>query len=74
MLDENQRWAEKFARVLAIEAPNYRPAWYSGGAFDAANVAGFSSQLSSSLTSAISSSTAPGSKSGGGGRGGGGGG
>jgi uncharacterized membrane protein YgcG len=69
-LDVEQRWAEKFARVLEIEAPNYRPAWYSGGAFNAANVAGFSSQLSSSLTSAISSSsTAPGSKSGGGGRG-----
>jgi uncharacterized membrane protein YgcG len=69
-LDVDQRWAEKFARVLEVEAPDYRPAWYSGGAFNAANVTAFSSQLSSSLTSAISSSsTAPGSKSGGGGRG-----
>ncbi|MBC8025384.1 MAG: DUF2207 domain-containing protein [Steroidobacteraceae bacterium] len=69
-LDVDQRWAEKFARVLAVEAPNYQPAWYTGSAFNVANVAGFSSQLSSSLTSAISSSSsAPGSKSGGGGGG-----
>jgi uncharacterized membrane protein YgcG len=69
-LDVEQRWAEKFARVLEIEAPNYQPTWYTGSAFKAASVAGFSSQLSSSLTSAISSSSsAPGSKSGGGGRG-----
>jgi uncharacterized membrane protein YgcG len=70
-LGVEQRWAEKFARVLDIEAPNYHPAWYTGAnAFNAASIGNFSSQLGSSLSSAISSaSTAPGSKSGGGGGG-----
>jgi uncharacterized membrane protein YgcG len=70
-LGVEQRWAEKFARVLEIEQPNYHPAWYVGAnAFNAANIGNFSSQLGSSLSSAISSaSTAPGSKSGGGGGG-----
>ncbi len=63
-------WSEKFARVLDIEAPNYRPGWYSGSAWNIAHVASFSSNLGSSLNSAISSaSTAPGSSSGGGGGG-----
>ncbi|MEO8061922.1 MAG: DUF2207 domain-containing protein [Pseudomonadota bacterium] len=70
-LDVEQRWAQKFAKVLEIEAPNYSPAWYVGsGAFNAANIGNFSSQLGSSLSSAISSaSVAPGSSSGGGGGG-----
>ena len=76
-LGVEQAWAERFARVLDVEAPNYHPAWYSGGAFHAANIASFTSQLGSSLSSAISSSAqAPGSSSGshGGGSSGGGGG
>jgi uncharacterized membrane protein YgcG len=76
-LDVEQKWAERFADALAIQAPNYQPAWYSGPGFNARNLGGFSSSLGSSLKSAISSSsTAPGSKSGsgGGGRSGGGGG
>lgn len=69
-LDVEQRWAEKFARVLDIEEPNYRPAWYAGPGWNPARVASFSSGLGSSLSSAISSSSqAPGSKSGGGGGG-----
>jgi uncharacterized membrane protein YgcG len=70
-LGVEQRWAEKFATVLDLDAPNYHPAWYVGaGAFNAANIGTFSSQLGTSLSSAISSaSQAPGSHSGGGGGG-----
>jgi uncharacterized membrane protein len=69
-LDVEQRWAEKFARVLDVQEPNYRPAWYAGSGWNPAKVASFSSGLGSSLSSAISSSSqAPGSKSGGGGGG-----
>ena len=70
-LGVEQHWAEKFAKVLDIEAPNYTPAWYVGsGAFNAASIGNFSSQLGSSLSSAISSaSVAPGSSSGAGGGG-----
>ena len=70
-LGVQQRWAEKFAKVLDIEAPNYHPAWYAGsGAFNSASIGHFSSNLGSSLSSAISSaSQAPGSSSGGGGGG-----
>jgi uncharacterized membrane protein YgcG len=70
-LGVEQRWAEKFAKVLDIEAPHYSPAWYAGShAFNAASIGNFSSQLGSSLSSAISSaSVAPGSSSGGGGGG-----
>jgi hypothetical protein len=69
-LDVEQRWAEKFARVLDVQAPDYRPAWYAGSGWNPAKVASFTSGLGSSLSSAISSSSqAPGSKSGGGGGG-----
>jgi uncharacterized membrane protein YgcG len=69
-LDVEQNWAERFASALDIQAPNYQPAWYSGSGFSPRNLGGFSSNLSSSLKSAISSSsTAPGSKSGSGGGG-----
>ena len=69
-LDVEQRWSERFATVLNIQAPDYRPAWYSGPGFDAARLGAFSAGLSSSLSNAISSSsTAPGSKSGSGGGG-----
>jgi uncharacterized membrane protein YgcG len=69
-LDVEQKWSERFARVLDIQDPNYQPAWYAGPGFRAANLGAFSSGLGNSLKSAISSSsTAPGSKSGGGGGG-----
>jgi hypothetical protein len=69
-LDVEQRWAEKFARVLDVQEPSYRPVWYAGSGWNPAKVATFSSGLGSSLSSAISSSSqAPGSKSGGGGGG-----
>jgi hypothetical protein len=66
-------WAEKFARVLsAVERPDggtYRPVWYNGS-WSVTNLAGSTSQLSSSLNSSISSSvTPPGSSSGSGGGG-----
>jgi uncharacterized membrane protein YgcG len=69
-LDVEQKWAERFASVLDIQAPNYHPGWYAGPGFNARNLGAFSSSLGSSLNSAISSSsTAPGSKSGSGGGG-----
>ena len=70
-LGVEQRWAEKFARVLDVGAPDYTPAWYVGsGAFNAASIGNFSSELGSSLSIAISSAAvAPGSSSGGGGGG-----
>jgi len=69
-LEVEQRWAERFARELQVDPQTYQPAWYSGSAWNAANVANFSSQLSTSLSSAIASaSQAPGSSSGGGGGG-----
>jgi uncharacterized membrane protein YgcG len=69
-LGVDQKWAERFAEVLNVQAPNYQPAWYSGPGFDSRQLGAFSSQLGSSLNSAISSSsTAPGSSSGSGGGG-----
>ena len=65
-LDVGQKWARRFARELEIEPADYRPTWYAGSSWNAGNIAGFSSQLGSSLSSAISSaSQAPGSSSGG---------
>ncbi len=71
-------WAEKFAGVLAaVRRPDggaYHPAWYNGS-WSVSNLSGSTSQLSSSLHSAITSSVSPpGSSSGGGGFSGGGGG
>ncbi|MDF3020730.1 MAG: hypothetical protein K0Q92_2033 [Steroidobacteraceae bacterium] len=69
-LGVQQKWAERFASVLDIQAPNYQPAWYAGPGFDARRLGAFSSDLGSSLSSAISaSSTPPGSSSGSGGGG-----
>ena len=69
-LDVEQKWSERFARELDIQAPDYQPGWYSGPGFNSRNLGAFSSSLASSLNSAISSSsTAPGSKSGSGGGG-----
>ena len=76
-LDVEQQWAEKFADVLAaaqIDGQNYHPIWYSGSSWNHLAVAGFTSGLGSSFSSAISSSSvAPGSSSGSSGGGGGGG-
>ena len=69
-LGVEQRWAERFSDVLNVQAPNYAPAWYAGPGWNIRDVGSFSSNLGSSLSSAISSSsTAPGSSSGGGGGG-----
>lgn len=76
-LGVEQRWAERFAGVLATEAVAGTPAWYSGHAWDGRNIARFTSGFSDSLSGAIASaSKAPGSSSGrgGGGSSGGGGG
>jgi uncharacterized membrane protein YgcG len=82
-LGVEQKWAQRFASALDLQAPNYQPAWYSGPGFDARHLGAFPSQLGSSLNSAISSSSTPpgsssgsggGGSSGGGGGGGGGGG
>ncbi|MDX1499820.1 MAG: DUF2207 domain-containing protein [Woeseiaceae bacterium] len=66
-------WAEKFADVLAkvrgADGGAYRPGWYNGS-WSVNNLAGSTSQLSTSLNSAISTSVSPpGSSSGGGGGG-----
>jgi len=69
-LGVEQRWAERFASVLNVQAPDYAPAWYAGPGWNIHNMGGFSRELGSSLGSAISSAaTAPGSSSGGGGGG-----
>ena len=69
-LGVEQRWAERFASVLDVQAPDYAPAWYAGSAWNIHNMGDFSRDLGSSLGSAISSAaTAPGSSSGGGGGG-----
>ena len=65
-LGVEQKWAERFARELEIEPERYQPAWYSGPAWNAASLAGFSSEMGSSLSKAISSAShAPGTSSGG---------
>jgi uncharacterized membrane protein YgcG len=71
-LGVEQRWAERFAAACVLTNPNagYSPLWYAGNSFNMRNIGAFSSQMGSSLTSAISSSSmAPGTKSGGGGGG-----
>jgi uncharacterized membrane protein len=69
-LGVEQRWAERFANVLAVQAPNYSPAWYAGAGWNSGDLTGFSRTIGTSLGSAISSSSqAPGSSSGGGGGG-----
>jgi uncharacterized membrane protein YgcG len=66
-------WAEKFAGVLAAvrrpDGGSYHPTWYNGS-WSVSNLSGSTSQLSSSLHSAITSPVSPpGSSSGGGGGG-----
>jgi len=72
-LGVDQFWAQKFAAVLAAvqqtEGAGYQPAWYNGS-LNTMNLSSATSQLSSSLNTAITSSVAPpGSSSGGGGGG-----
>jgi uncharacterized membrane protein YgcG len=72
-LGVDQSWAEKFTRVIA-EAQNpdgtpYNPTWYNG-TWDNVNLAHATSNLTTSLNSAVTHSvTPPGSSSGGGGGG-----
>jgi uncharacterized membrane protein YgcG len=67
-LGVEQRWSEKFAGVFLTQG--HSPDWYHGDRWDANDLGGFSSSLSSSFDSAVSSaSTAPGDSSGGGGGG-----
>ncbi|MEX2125442.1 MAG: DUF2207 domain-containing protein [Woeseia sp.] len=68
-----QRWAERFAAILAnLRGPGggpYHPSWYNGS-WNARNFSRSTSALTSGLDAAISSSvTAPGSSSGSGGGG-----
>jgi uncharacterized membrane protein YgcG len=72
-LGVDQRWAEKFAAVLAtIRQPDgaaYSPAWYTGS-WNSSSLAATTSHFSSALNTAVTSSvTPPGSSSGGGGGG-----
>lgn len=75
-LDVEQEWSEQFSDVLTrAYAPDTgnTPRWYSGSSWRTMSVSGFTSNLGSSLTSAVSSasssSSSPGSSSGGGGGG-----
>ena len=72
-LGVDQQWAEKFAAVLAsvrgADGAGYHPTWYNGS-WNVANLSASTSQLSSSLNTALTSSVSPpGSSSGGGGGG-----
>ncbi|HYJ40254.1 MAG TPA: DUF2207 domain-containing protein, partial [Steroidobacteraceae bacterium] len=37
-LGVEQRWAERFASVLDVQAPNYAPAWYAGSGWNIHNM------------------------------------
>ena len=79
-LDVEKQWSERFSAVFAQleqQGHHHTPSWYKGKHWDTHNLAGFSSAMGGSLSSAVSSSsTAPGTSSGssGGGSSGGGGG
>ncbi len=71
-LDVEQEWSEQFNDILAkaTVSGGYAPGWYSGHHWHNLGAADFSSELGSSLGSAISSAShAPGSSSGSGGGG-----
>ncbi len=71
-LGVENRWAERFAGVLAAAAAQGQSGfgWYSGSSSPWSNPTGFADSMGSSLSSTISSaSTAPGSSSGSGGGG-----
>ena len=72
-LGVDQKWSEKFTTVIAnahkLDGTPYSPSWYNGS-WNNVDLSGATSQLSSSLHTAITSSvTPPGSSSGGGGGG-----
>jgi uncharacterized membrane protein YgcG len=76
-LDVENRWAERFAGVLAAAAAAgaATATWYSGDSFADRDWGGFASRVGDSLASTVASaSTAPGSSGGGGSSGSGGGG
>ncbi|MGA9420756.1 MAG: DUF2207 domain-containing protein, partial [Rhodanobacteraceae bacterium] len=57
-LDVGQAWAKRFSDALsATQMEAARPSWYTGnvGSFSSAGLAGFTSAMSSSLSSAIAS-------------------
>ena len=76
-LDVAQEWSEQFSDVLSrayTHGEGNGPRWYSGSSWNTLGVSGFTSNLGSSLTTALtsaasSSSSSPGSSSGGGGGG-----
>ena len=76
-LDVEQEWSEQFSDVLSKAygpSAGNAPRWYSGPSWHTLGVSGFTSNLGSSLTTAVSSaasssSSSPGSSSGGGGGG-----
>jgi hypothetical protein len=71
-LGVENRWADRFAPVLAAAAASGRQgfAWYSGSSNPWSDPTGFTNSVGSSLASSVSSaSTAPGSSSGSGGGG-----
>jgi uncharacterized membrane protein len=76
-LDVEQEWSEQFSDVLSKAygpSSDNAPRWYSGTSWRTLGASGFTSNLGSSLTSAVasaasSSSSSPGSSSGGGGGG-----
>ena len=39
-LGVEQRWAERFADVLDVQAPNYSPAWYAGRGWNSRDLGG----------------------------------
>ncbi len=68
-LNVENRWAERFAGVLAAAAASgaATAAWYSGDRFSQNDWGGFASRVGNSLASTVASaSTAPGSSGGGG--------
>ena len=69
-LGVEQKWAERFASVFALQPQNSQPSWYVGSGWNSHNVGAFSSRLGTAFSGAITSSAqAPGSSSGGGGGG-----
>ncbi len=62
-LDVETQWSRRFSWVfskLEQSDPQYRPRWYDGHYWNAANLAGFSSAMGDSLGSAIAASSSGG--------------
>jgi uncharacterized membrane protein YgcG len=72
-LDVENRWAKRFASVLAAAgAQAVASTWYSGSYNPSSNPVGFANHLGGALSSTIASAASPPGSSGGGGSGGGG--